>query len=103
MLFRMQRVRSELSEHFAVVVEKRRTAKRMSRAALAEIAGLHQTYVGLLENGRRSPNVDTAQAIAKALGIRLSRLLAEAEREQQRAVKHLAKARTQRKKATRRK
>jgi transcriptional regulator with XRE-family HTH domain len=61
------------------VVERRRKAKRLSRAMLASEAGLHQTYIGLLERGERSPNLDTAQAIAKALQIRLSTLIREAE------------------------
>ena len=41
----------------------------MSKAALAQKAGLHQTYIGMLENGDRSPSVDTAKAIADALGM----------------------------------
>ncbi len=76
----MQRIPSELSDNFAAVVEKRRMEKGLSRAALAAEAGLHQTYVGLLERGKRSPNLDTAQAIAKSLGVPLSRLIMEAER-----------------------
>jgi transcriptional regulator with XRE-family HTH domain len=72
----MQRVPLELSDTFAMVVQKHRLAKRFSRAALAAKAGLNQTYIGLLECGKRSPNLDTAQAIARSLGIPLSRLIA---------------------------
>ena len=75
---------SELSDSFARVVEKRRKAKGLSRAALAAKAGLHQTYIGLLERGKRSPNLDTAQAIAKSLGAVLSQLVTEAEEMQAR-------------------
>ena len=75
----MPRILSELSDSFALVVEKHRKAKGLSRATLAADAGLHQTYVGLLEHAERSPNLDTAQAIAKALGVRLSQLIIEAE------------------------
>ena len=78
----MQRIASELSDSFAAVVEKRRKQKRLSRAALAAQAGLHQTYIGLLERGERSPNLDTAHAIAKSLGTSLSRMIAEAEKMQ---------------------
>ena len=52
----------------------------MLGAALAKMAGLHQTYVGLLESEERSPNLDTAKAIAKALGLSLAEMIAEAER-----------------------
>jgi transcriptional regulator with XRE-family HTH domain len=76
----MRRNVLELSDAFAKVVEKRRKAKALSKARLAEMAGLHQTYIGLLERGERSPNLDTAKAIAKALGISLAKLIGEAER-----------------------
>jgi transcriptional regulator with XRE-family HTH domain len=61
-------------------VERHRTAKGLSRATLAERSGLHQTYIGLLERGKRSPNLDTAHAIATALDVSLSRLIQEAEK-----------------------
>ena len=75
----MRRARLELPDAFAQVVRKHREAKKFSRAGLAEVAGLHQTYVGLLERGMRSPNLETANAIAHALGVKLSVLIAEAE------------------------
>jgi transcriptional regulator with XRE-family HTH domain len=75
---------SELSESFALVVQKHRMERGLSRAVLAEQSGLHQTYIGLLERGKRSPNLDTAQAIARALGVPLSRLIAESEKVQNR-------------------
>ena len=61
------------------MVKKHREAKQRSRATLAEQAGLHQTYIGLLERGKRSPNLDTAKAIAKALGLTLTEMVEEAE------------------------
>ena len=75
----MRRSKLDLSDAFALVVKKHREAKGMSRASLAEKSGLHQTYIGLLERGQRSPNLDTANAIAKGLGIHLSKLLAQSE------------------------
>jgi transcriptional regulator with XRE-family HTH domain len=75
----MSRAHFALSDNFSRVVKQYREAKGFSRAALAEKAGLHQTYIGLLERGERSPNLDTAKAIAEALQIRLSKLIAEAE------------------------
>jgi transcriptional regulator with XRE-family HTH domain len=80
----MQHIPIELSDGFASVVEKHRIARGISRAALAASAGLHQTYIGLLERGKRSPNLDTAQAIAKSLGCSLSTLIIKAEKIQNR-------------------
>ena len=74
------RILSDLSDSFAMVVQKHRKAKGLSRASLATGAGLHQTYIGLLERSERSPSLDTAQAIAKALDVSLSQLVIEAEK-----------------------
>jgi transcriptional regulator with XRE-family HTH domain len=84
MLTRMAQAQPVLSDAFSRVVKKHREKSKLSRAALAERSGLHQTYIGLLERGDRSPNLDTAKAIARALGISLGKLIAEAERTQHR-------------------
>ena len=68
-----------MSDAFSQVVKKHREKNGVSRAALGKMAGLHQTYVGLLEREERSPNLDTAKAIAKALGLSLAEMIAEAE------------------------
>jgi ribosome-binding protein aMBF1 (putative translation factor) len=70
----------QISDSFAKVVEKHRKNKGFSKSKLAEKSGLHQTYIGLLERGERSPNLDTAKAIARALGISLAKLIEESER-----------------------
>ncbi len=75
----MRRNKIDISDAFSQVIKKHREAKGMSRSLLAEKSGLHQTYIGLLERGQRSPNLDTANAIAKGLGIHLSKLLAQSE------------------------
>lgn len=80
----MRRNVLELSDAFAQVVEKHRKAKGFSKAGLAERSGLHQTYIGLLERGERSPNLDTANAIAAALGISVAKMIGESERLQKR-------------------
>ena len=48
---------------------------------LARRAGVHRTYVGLLEREERQPTVAAAAALAGALDLRLSEVLAEAERQ----------------------
>lgn len=78
----MPKAQASLSDAFSRVVKHHREKKGISRAALAETAGLHQTYIGLLERERRSPNLDTAKSIAKALGLTLAEMIAEAERAQ---------------------
>lgn len=76
----MAQTQSPMSDAFSRVVKRHRESKGLSRAALAKMAGLHQTYIGLLEREERSPNLDTARAIATALGVKLADMVAEAER-----------------------
>jgi len=72
--------RERLSVAFARVLQRERHARGFSQEALAHAAGLHRTYVGLIERGLRNPTIDTGHALAKALGTPLSELIREAER-----------------------
>ncbi len=67
------------SDAFALVLRKQRTAKKLSRQGLAQRAGLHQTYIGLIERGISNPSLDAAYALAGALDMPLSKLIIEAE------------------------
>jgi DNA-binding XRE family transcriptional regulator len=69
-----------LSEAFSRVMKEHREQEALSQWALARKAKLHQTTIGLLERGERSPNLDTANAIAQALGKPLAELIDEASR-----------------------
>ena len=71
---------ADISDDFAAVVKRHRLAKKFSKAVLAERAGLHQTYIGLLERGKSNPTLDTANAIAKALGVPFEKLISEAKK-----------------------
>ena len=75
----MRRRRLEFSDAFALVLQRQRTAKKLSRQELAQKAGLHQTYIGMIERGLSNPSLDTANAIAEALELSLSQLVIEAE------------------------
>jgi transcriptional regulator with XRE-family HTH domain len=76
----MRRRRSEFSDAFAFVLQRHREAKKMSRQVLAQKAGLHQTYIGMIERGLSNPSLDTACALAEALEISFSKLIAETEK-----------------------
>ena len=81
----MRRRRLEFSDVFASVLSRHREAKHLSRQALSQKAGLHQTYIGMIERGLSNPSLDTVNAIAEALEIPLSKLIAETETERDRA------------------
>lgn len=71
---------NELQVQFGLVVRARRLAAGLSQEALSERAGLHRTYVGLLERGLRMPSIYVARQVARALGTSTAELLAEVER-----------------------
>jgi DNA-binding XRE family transcriptional regulator len=73
--------KSRLSTAFAMVIRRNRLARGLSQEALAEAAGIHHTYVGLLERGKRNATIEIAARLARALGKRLSILIEESERE----------------------
>jgi transcriptional regulator with XRE-family HTH domain len=66
-------------ENFGQLVARRRRAEGMTQEALAAKAGVHRTYVGDIENGRKSPTLTTAWSLAAALGETLSDLIRTAE------------------------
>lgn len=69
----------EFSDAFAIVLKQHRKAKRLTHEALAEKAGLHHTYISMLERSVRTPKLDVAHRLAKALGVPLSEITFEAE------------------------
>ncbi len=56
-----------------------RLEREITQERLAFLAGLHPTYISMLENGRKSPTVDALERIARALGVRISSIFASAE------------------------
>lgn len=83
----MRRRHMQFSDAFALVLQRQRMAKGLSKQELAQKAGLHQTYIGMIERGTSNPSIDTANAIAEALGMPFSKLIAAAEAERQHAEK----------------
>jgi len=61
------------------VIRAHRKRAGLTQEQLAERAGLHRNYVGLVERGERNVTVDVLARIAAGLGVPLSRLVADAE------------------------
>lgn len=70
-----------LANQVAQAVERIRKAEGMTREELADRAGLHRTGLALASKGERHFTLSSAARIASALGMRLSELVAHAERE----------------------
>jgi transcriptional regulator with XRE-family HTH domain len=52
-----------------------RAERRISQEALADLAGLHRTYIGSVERGERNISIDNIAKLAVAFGISPSKLL----------------------------
>lgn len=68
---------------FASAVRRHRIRLDMSQELLAEKAGIHRNFVGMIERGERVPTIKVANQLAKVLQRRFSELVAEAEREEE--------------------
>lgn len=64
---------------FAREVRRARTALQLSQEELADYAGLHRNYVGMIERCERSPTLVAAEGIARGLKLKLSELVSRAE------------------------
>ena len=60
---------------FARNLKKIRTEHGLSQEELADIAGLHRTYVGSVERGERNISIDNMERLATALNIQVQDLL----------------------------
>lgn len=62
---------------FATNVRKYRIEKGLSQEALADLAGLHRTYISAIERERRNISIDNIENIAAALDVDAFMLLKE--------------------------
>lgn len=62
---------------FSVNVKRYRKKKNISQEKLAELAGLHRTYISALERERRNISIDNIQRIAEALEIEANLLFVD--------------------------
>lgn len=60
---------------FGQRVRKARKKCAMSQEALAAAAGLHQHHVSLIERGLRAVQLDTLEALARALRVQPAQLM----------------------------
>src|SRR5712672_964404 len=65
---------ASISKHFGAAVRRRRIVAGLPQEKLAARAGLHPTYVSMVERAVRNPAFD-ASAIADVLQVSLSRIV----------------------------
>lgn len=60
---------------FGLVLKRRRESLRLSQEALAEMAGLHRTYISQVERGVRNLSIDSMERLAEAIGMEVWEML----------------------------
>lgn len=71
--------RKTLQKRFGRVIRTRRAALELSQEDLADQAGLHRTYISLLERGHRNPSLHILWKLARGLDVSLTGLVGELE------------------------
>ena len=64
-----------LRDKFGAAVRARREKLGFSQEQLAELAGMHRTYVGSIERGERNVSLENIVKLCKALRIKPSSLM----------------------------
>lgn len=67
---------SKLTQTIGQRLRHCRQEKGYSQEILAELAGLHPTYIGQVERGEKNITVDSLAKITGALGISMAQVLA---------------------------
>ena len=62
-------------EIFGKNVQKYRKEKQISQEKLAEFAGVHRTYMGMIERSEKNITLRNIEKIAKALNVEIKDLL----------------------------
>lgn len=73
----MEKARNTLRIVFAANLRRERESRGLSQEHLADLAGLHRTYVGSVERGERNISIDNVERLAKALELEPASLLRE--------------------------
>jgi len=67
--------KSRILVNFGSKVREKRFALGLSQEDLAEKAGVHRTYVGMVERAEKNITLQNIERIAKALGVSPDQLL----------------------------
>ena len=68
-------MKREILIKFGQKVRQERTRLGLSQEALASRAGVHRTYVGMIERAEKNITLENIEKIAKALEISLGKLM----------------------------
>jgi transcriptional regulator with XRE-family HTH domain len=65
----------QITKALAENIRAIRRERNISQEELAELCGLHRTYVGFVERGERNVTLSSLEVLSKALGVSVPSLL----------------------------
>ena len=74
------KTKSSARRIFAENLRKARLAKKLSQEGLAELSGLHRTYVGSVERAERNVSIENMERLSVAVSVSLPDLLKAGKR-----------------------
>jgi transcriptional regulator with XRE-family HTH domain len=66
---------ADIRERFGAKLRQVRMQQGISQEKLAELAGLHRTFVSMVERGERNVTIATVEKLAQGLGCRMAELM----------------------------
>jgi transcriptional regulator with XRE-family HTH domain len=66
----------DIRKRFGARIRQLRTDRGLSQEALADLAGLHRTYIGSVERGEQNLSLLNIERLAVTLGVSLFQLFA---------------------------
>mgnify|MGYP000231393523 FL=1 len=71
---------SKIFIRYGQIVRELRLSKNISQETLADLCGLHRTYISDVELGKRNVSLENIEKIAKALWVSLTKLFERIEK-----------------------
>ncbi len=75
----MQESQEQAQKRLGAEIRKYREAKELSQENLADLVGVHRTYMGSIERGERNISLLNIRRIASALNLKPSEIFAKAK------------------------
>jgi transcriptional regulator with XRE-family HTH domain len=66
---------SDIGERFGERLRAVRRSQQISQEKLADLAGLHRTYISSVERGERNVTIETVQKLADSLHVTMAELM----------------------------
>jgi transcriptional regulator with XRE-family HTH domain len=63
--------KKKILKDFGIRVREERLKRGLSQEKLASLAGVHRTYIGMIERAEKNITLENIERITKALGIHL--------------------------------